>query len=311
MLDQKILTPPFVSYSQQPASQTQPTTISSPSSGYHTISPPSSLTRRNSDTKEFPDDLTATTTATNSDDDFLASNSAPASPPAQFPNQSYHQFRRSPEHWSQQQPQKQTKCSPAFDWLSTVQSQPTIPATNLAHFQPYVNDQFMTSPTTIQRPTTGWYTQQQETNQNTFGLAAQRSAVPNQWDQRTANVEKINSILDSNPAMCNFFMHQLAQQRQQPPKAPSPIGTKPTNYVQQKNETDAKIPSNIAEQIKFLANEDDGPEILQLAVQFAMKVKSQKSNANASQAPQQPVLWQNIKDQPMVSFQTTFFKLYF
>lgn len=63
--------------------------------------------------------------------------------------------------------------------------------------------------------------------------------------------------------------------------------------------SEATEPLTICDKFKLLENDDDGPEILNLAFQFAMKVKSQKSREGVTQKPivQQPVLWQNVKDQ--------------
>lgn len=226
MLEQKILGQNLVTpYAQQ---STQPTMVSSPSSGYHTMSPPSSSTRRNSDTKESVDDLTATTTATNSDDDFHVSNSAPSSPPAQFlcRNLAYtqpNQRRHSPEEqWSQQQTQQPpTQCPPGFEWLQSASAGASVSQqprpTAAAHFQPYVNDQFMSigtaTPVTPQQRPNGWYTQQQESVSypNANGLPQQQQSRANQWDQRQLDVEKSNlsSVFNSNPALCDYLVQQL------------------------------------------------------------------------------------------------------
>lgn len=227
MCDQKILggnnqsslVPP---YNQQTVPSTQPALVSSPSSGYHTMSPPSSSTRRNSDTKESVEDLTATTTATNSDDDFHA-NSAPSSPPAPFLNQYQYQqlnqmsLRHSPEQWSQQQPSsQQVQCPPGFEWLHSSSngnnsaSQQPKSAANLLHFQPYVNDhdQFMNIGSMSQmqqRSNNVWFNQPQETSQLNFS-SVQRQ---NQWDQNEKS--NLNSLFDSKPTLCNFLASQLEQ----------------------------------------------------------------------------------------------------
>jgi hypothetical protein len=259
MLEQKILGQTLLSHGQQ--AQSQPLLVSSPSSGYHTMSPPSSSTRRNSDTKEeIVDDLTATTTATNSDDDFHVSNSAPASPPNAFLNsrqqyQTQPAVRQSPEQWSTQ------KYLPGLDWSNSSHQQnraSTQQVSNSVHFQPYVNDQFVGIGSINQPRQAGWYPES-----NPIGY----QRVMDAKEHGLSDLYRNNSV--------------------KPPKVPSPIGSRPYGG-------DATLPLALSQRLEYLVKEKDGPEILDLALQFAMKVKSQKNQ----ESQQTPLLWQNIREQP-------------
>jgi hypothetical protein len=74
----------------------------------------------------------------------------------------------------------------------------------------------------------------------------------------------------------------------------------------QTKEQNADSLMTINDKLRFLASDANGPQILDLAVQI-MKMKSQKpNNAQQQQNMQSPLLWQNIKDQPVILFNHPF-----
>lgn len=272
MQEQKIILSHSSPVNGQHSSSTaprQPTLVSSPSSGYQTISPPNSSTRRNSDT--------------NSD-----TNSAPASPPA------VHLIGQFQQQYANQQTLNQAHPPPGFEWPTTSNAGITLNSKPPSHFRPYVDNDIISS---------GWYAQMYQ--QTDDALPTQRIPT-NHWEQPAINKEERNTfmpLLDSNPTLYNFLLQQFqSQQRQQqqpkPPKPLSPIGTRPPNFQSQqsvKTETEMLLPTTVTDKLRQIAKEDQGPEALELALNIAIdQLNLQKQKDLNDQ--QRQVLWQNVKE---------------
>ncbi|KAI6190439.1 Protein Smaug [Aphelenchoides bicaudatus] len=248
MHEQKILignSSPVNGQNSSPMAPRQPTLVSSPSSGYQTISPPNSSTRRNSDT--------------NSD-----TNSAPASPPA------VHLLNQYQQQYSGQQTSNQTCPPPGFEWSASNNTNVNMPAKAPSHFQPYVDSDVLSS---------GWYNHNQQTED---AMSTQNSRM---WGQQPANKDDrstLLALLDSNPILYNILLQQVQQQSQlqqpvqtKPPKPLSPIGTRPANYQQQQptktEASDIRLLEMVTNQLRQITNEDQGLETLNMALHYSME----------------------------------------
>jgi hypothetical protein len=180
MQEQKILLSQSspVNQHSSPMAPRQPTLVSSPSSGYQTISPPTSSTRRNSDT--------------NSD-----TNSAPASPPA------VHLIGQFQQQYSNQQTLNQACPPPGFDWPTTNNTGVQLNSKPPSHFRPYVdNNDVMPF---------AWYSQMFP--QAEEALPTQRTTT-SQWEQQSVIKDDRNALLtllDSNPMLYDVLLHQFQQ----------------------------------------------------------------------------------------------------
>jgi hypothetical protein len=82
----------------------------------------------------------------------------------------------------------------------------------------------------------------------------------------------------------------------------SPIGTRPANFQPQqqvKSEPTVCFPVTVTDKLRQIANEEQGTETLEMALQLAMDQLKLHKQRSADVQPR-PVLWQNVKE-PVVS----------